>query len=278
MQGERCRPLTAGELRRELSGRNLLLAQQHPHEVTYGTTPSVIYGGGEPGVHGNFLPASFRRIMADATWARRLDKAYTANRRVARAQDRRRGELECANSSDALLMNIFCYPATLHRPGLCRLLGVEPGLRPEFGFPAKVPLAGTGTDRTEIDMRLGSFLFEAKLTETGFQQARSSLVERYRDFDEVFDGELLPRRAERYESYQLIRGTLAAAARKERFILLCDGRRADLREAWFRVLRAVRSSELRSRLSLLTWQELAVELPPSVRAFLEVKYGVVPAR
>ena len=96
-------------------------------------------------------------------------------------------------------------------------------------------------------------------------------MQRYRDFEEVFDVEMLPRRGELYESYQLIRGTLAAAARQERFIVLCDGRRADLGECWYRVLRAVRGSELRSRLSLLTWQELAAELPGAVRAFLEVK-------
>ena len=91
----------------------------------------------------------FRRIAADASWVRRLDKAYTASRRVARSGDRRRGELECANSSDALLMNIFCYPGVLHRPGVCSLLGVEPGLRPEFGFAAKV--AFTGLAKTDRD-------------------------------------------------------------------------------------------------------------------------------
>lgn len=273
--------LSAPELRREISARNLVRAEAFQHEVTYGGTPSVIYSADEGGAHGNFLPASFRRIAADPLWSARLDKAYTASRRVARSTDRRRGELECANSSDALLMNIFCFPGILHRPGVCRLLGVRPGLRPEFGYRGQVPFARRGTDRTEIDMRLGDCLFEAKLTETGFQQARGSLVERYRDLHSVFDVEELPRSGELYDSYQLLRGTLAAAARTEqgsRFVVLADARRRDLAELWFRVMRAVRTWELRGRLSLLTWQELAAELPGSVQAFLSEKYGIEPAR
>ena len=269
--------MSAGELRSELSARNLNRAASGiPHELTYGSTPSVIYREDEDGVHGNFLDASFRRIAADATWARRLEKSYTASRHAARSRDRWRGELDCANSSDALLMNLFCYPGLLRRPGVCRLLGVDAGLRPEFGFAARVPLRSGTVDRTEIDMRLGDCLFEAKLTETGFQHARSSLVERYRDLDEVFEVESLPRSAGSYESYQLIRGTLAAAARGERFIVICDGRRMDLHECWFRVLRAVRGWELRSRLRMLTWQELAAEVPHTVQRFLEEKYGIEP--
>ena len=67
----------------------------------------------------------------------------------------RRSELECANSSDALLMNLFCYPGLTRRPGVCRLLGVDAGLRPEFGVRVQVPLANGRVDRTEVDMQLG---------------------------------------------------------------------------------------------------------------------------
>ena len=42
-------------------------------------------------------------------------------------------------------------------------------------------------------MRFGSLLVEAKLTEVGFQSRASAIVEAYRDFDLVFDRELLPR-------------------------------------------------------------------------------------
>lgn len=273
---------SAGELRRELSARNLARARDFPHEATYGKVPSVLYSPEEDGLgHGNFLAASYRRIRADKGWQRRLGKVYTASERVARRHDRWRSELDCANSSDALLMNLFCYPGVTNRPGVCRLLGLETGERPEFGVRVQVPLTGGRVNRTEVDMLLGDLLVEAKLTETGFQQARPALVERYRDFAEVFEAGELPRTQHGtvapYAEYQLVRGVLAAHARKGRFLVLCDGRRGDLIESWFRVMRAVRGWELRDRLQLLTWQELATELPEVVRVFLAEKYGVVSA-
>lgn len=249
------------------------------HEVTCGSVPSVVYAAADDGgSHGNFLDASYRRICADEGWRRRLEKAYTASRRVPRQHDRQRSELDCANSSDALLMNIFCYPGVTRRAGVCRLLGVDGGLRPCFGVRALVPMLGGRVDRTEIDMELGEYLVEAKLTETGFQQAPPRLVERYCDLREVFEVEALPRTATgAYAEYQLVRGVLAAHARGQRFLVLCDGRRPALVESWFRVMQAVRSWELRDRLRLLTWQELSGELPRVVRAFLGEKYGIEAA-
>jgi hypothetical protein len=77
-------------------------------------------------------------------------------------------------------------------------------------------------------------------------------------------------------SYQLVRGVLAAyAAPGSRFCVLCDRRRPDLIDAWHGVMMAVRPYDLRCRLQLLTWQELAATLPLSLRAFLERKYGVL---
>ncbi len=231
--------------------------------------------------HGNFLRASYRRILADAGWLGRFDKEYTAGKRVARQHDRRRSELDCANSSDALLMNVFCYPGMTRRPGLCRLLGLEPGLRPEFGLRVQVPLTRGGVDRTEVDMQLGEYLVEAKLTETGFQQARPALVDRYRDLLDIFEMERLPRAGEGasapYAEYQLVRRVLAAHARGQRFLVLCDGRRGEMIESWFRVMQAVRHSELRSRLRLLTWQEISADVPTAVRTFLAEKYGICPS-
>ncbi len=276
--------MSAAELRRELSERNLARAQQMEHETTFGSVPNVLYAEATDGeAHGNFLSASYRRIRADAAWRQRLTKAYTASSRVARRHNRVRSELDCANSSDALLMNLFCYPGMTCRPGVCRLLGLEVGARPEFGVRVQVPLLNGRVDRTEVDMQIGELLVEAKLTETGFQQARSSLVERYRDLLEVFCMDELMRSccgggSGSYAEYQLIRGVLAAQARGQRYLVLCDGRRSEMVESWFRVMRAVRHWELRDRLQLLTWQELAAETPRLVQAFLEEKYGIVPGR
>jgi hypothetical protein len=129
-------------------------------------------------------------------------------------------------------------------------------------------------DSTEVDMRLGSLLIEAKLTESGFQSAPRRLLLRYRDLDEVFDVEELPGSEDVVHSYQLIRGVLAAYSTGCSFLLLCDGRRTDLIECWFSVLRAVRSYDFRSKLKLLTWQELAGTVPRTVRIFLAEKYGI----
>lgn len=228
--------------------------------------------------HGNFLPAAYRRICADAAWSRRLQKTYTANARVPRAADRQRRELDCASSSDALLMNIFCYPRVLHRAELCALLGIAPGLVPQFGVRAALHMRNGETDRTELDMVLGEgaerLIVEAKLTESGFQTASMDRLLRYNDAAEVFDVDALPRNLRGVTGYQLMRGVLAAYAGNCRFALLCDGRRADMEEAWFRVLSAMRSFDLRSRMQMVSWQEVAATLPSTVRSFLFEKYGI----
>jgi hypothetical protein len=175
-------------------------------------------------------------------------------------------------------MNIFCYPRVMARPKLCALLSVEAGLRPEFGVRAMLPMRRGEVDRTELDMRVGELLFEAKLTETGFQTASMERLMRYGGVAEIFDLEELPRAGERVVGYQLVRGVLAAQASGGRFVLLCDGRRADLQEMWFRVMRAVRSFDLRSRMGVLSWQEVAGSLPAVLRAFLAAKYGIVAGR
>jgi len=266
-------------LRAEISARNRRRAESSGtlvHETTFGHMQHVIYAPTEEGTHGNFLPAAYRRMMANPQWARRLEKAYTASARVPRAADRRRFELECATSSDALLMNIFCYPGVLRRGALCALLGIQPGVGPEFGVRALLPMRGGEVDRTEIDLRLDELLVEAKLTETGFGAASHERLMRYEGVAELFDLETLCWTSRGVAGYQVIRGILAAHAAGARFAVFCDERRADLQDAWFRVAGAVRGAELRSRIALLTWQELAVALPPRVQAFLEHKYGIRP--
>jgi hypothetical protein len=226
-------------------------------------------------------------------------------------------------------MNVFCTPGVAEAPAVRRTLGVDGEDSPVFGWKARVPLKGGRFDRTEVDMRLGSLLVEAKLTEGDFQTRAAAVVEGYRDFDAVFARELLPRvelatrrrreatefpedysqefedagecaRAERaeqpasarssalttgagssagweagYAHYQLIRNVLAAYAEGCSFCVVHDERRPDLREAWFEVMAAVKSAEMRVRLKVLTWQELAAMLPEGLQEFLDRKYGIV---
>ena len=96
-----------------------------------------------------------------------------------------------------------------------------------------------------------------------FQSARFDLIHRYRDLETVFDVMELPARNDRYNGYQLIRGALAACVMNCSFCVFCDARRPDLVEAWYRIMCAVRLSELCCRLKLFTWQELAT-VPPGI--------------
>ena len=269
----------AAPLRRELSERALHYAQQRslPHSQSYGEAPAICF----PTVHddhGNFFPASYRAILADPAWKRRLKKVHTQGRRNLPASDHGRWrELDSCNSSDALLMNIFCHPSAI-RNGAASLLGCDPSARPSFGYRARVPLITGLSDRTEIDMRLGDLLVEAKLTESDFQTATHKAMQSYRDFPEVFEQGRLPQTEKKFLSYQLLRNVLAAHALECSFCVLLDARRPDLLEAWYAVMRAVRPVVLRTRLRVLTWQELASVLPTTLQAFLDVKYGIDPAR
>jgi hypothetical protein len=266
--------VSSSALRCELSYRNAARAAAFLAEMSYSAVPSIVYAETEAGEHGNFLPAAYKRILQQPAWKARLAKVYTGSRFLPRKADRTRGELECANSSDALLMNIFCYPGILRRRAVCSLLGIPPALRPEFGVRAGIPLKTGAQDRSEMDLRLGDLFIEAKLTEGDFQTARCDLVHRYRDLDLVFDVARLPRGKEKYRSCQLIRGALAAHAYGASFAVVCDQRRQDLIDDCFEVMAAVASAELRCRMSVVTWQELAQTLPRRVRAFLVEKYGI----
>jgi hypothetical protein len=263
-----------GALRTELSHRNRARAAGFAAEMSYSDVPSIIYAENEAGEHGNFLSASYQRILRQPDWKARLAKVYTGSRFLPRKADRTRRELECANSSDALLMNIFCYPGVLRRAAVCGLLGIEKGLRPAFGVRPGIPLQNGAHDRSEMDLKLGKLFIEAKLTEGDFQTARCDLVQRYRDLESVFEVAHLPRSKEKFRSCQLIRGALAAHHHGACFAVFCDQRRQDLIEDCFEIISAVISAELRCRLSVVTWQELATAMPRKMGLFLAEKYGI----
>jgi hypothetical protein len=283
----------AGELRRELCARNAVFAAEKglTHVPSYGEMPVTVYAPETDGLrHGNFYAASYRAILKREEWARRLEKVHTQARTCLPQSDRRWRELDSCTSSDALLMNVFCCPGVCGSQAIAGMLGTETCDVPEFGHRARVPLklrandpglvplstkAPAGRfDRTEVDMRLGELLVESKLTENDFQAAPAVLLEGYRDLEEVFDIASLPRSGERYASYQLIRNVLAAYSANSSFCVMLDARRPDLLEAWHEIILCVRFADLRTRCKVLTWQELSAALPPGLRKFLKVKYGI----
>ncbi len=270
-------PCTASALHPDLNARALGYAREHAllPEVAPGRNPSVLFGEDDRGRHGNFHPASYRAIVQCPAWHERLGKAHTAHLRVRARADWHWRELDCAASSDALLMNIFCHPLTPRSARVSALLGFSGSDRPCFGLHPRLAMARDAVDTTEVDMAWGDLLVESKLTESDFQTARPALLGRYRGLEDCFDMEALPRtETGGYPGYQLVRGVLAAHALGRSFCLLCDGRRADLVAEWHGVLRAVRPAVLRCRCKLLTWQELAGVLPGTLQRFLAEKYGI----
>ena len=267
----------AGALRRELSvrGQQIAVASGSLHELTAAETPSVIFGRSENHRHGNFYPASFRNICANP---RMGAQACEGPYRLAQGIAPRGLAMEGAGLREQFGRAAHeCFLLPAHESAnraLCSMLGVPSGLMPQFGFRPEIPLRNGKTDRTEIDMKLGDLMVEAKLTETDFQTAPARMIERYRDLDEVFDPEELMMSGDVVPNYQLIRGVLAASATGGSFCVLCDARRPDLIENWYSVMRAVRSCVLRCRLQLLTWQELTVVLSKSLQKFLAAKYGI----
>lgn len=273
-------PACASRLRDELRFRNLQYAERLllPKSETRGQTPVICYLPSSDGTrHGNFLPQTYRAILDNDTWRKRLQKVHSAAREALPRTNRRWRELDSSNSSDALLMNIFCFPGTLRHRDVFDLLGIDAQACPQFGFRARVPLSNGRADRTEVDMRIGDLLVEAKLTEPSFQTASPAMVEAYRDFHQVFDCGILPRSQDRYLSYQLIRNVLAALAHQCSLCIMIDSRRPDLLEAWYAVMRAIVLLELRLRCKVITWQELAQVLPRKLQEFLEEKYGILAA-
>ena len=264
-------------LRAELSERARRYAAEHalPYSLTYGSDPVVCFEPFGSSLHGNFYPASYRAIQSKTAWRSRVTKVHTTARRcLPRSEKGTRSELDSCMSSDALLMNIFCHPSVPCSFAIRRLLAIDSTVLPEFGLRARVPVVCERVDATEVDMRAGSLLLEAKLTETDFQSAEKRQVLRYRDFLQVFDHQGLPQTSSHYRGYQLIRNVLAAHDRGCSFCVVLDARRPDLLEAWYEVMRCIKPVELRTACKVLTRQELGTALPRSLQSFLSEKYGI----
>ena len=145
---------SAALLRRDLSARAYHLAQTQKllHDISPGSDPVVIFGRDERGRHGNFHPASDTSICANPAWLHRLSKVHTSSRRSRARKDWQWMELDSSNSSDALLMNIFCHPGVFDgltiAPAVTYLLNVEATAQPCFGINPGVPLHQHTTKRS----------------------------------------------------------------------------------------------------------------------------------
>jgi hypothetical protein len=158
-------------LRQELIARNSSYAALNflPHVTSYGELPAVVYQRSECGRdHGNFISASYRAILKRPQWQRRLQKVHCHCRRSLPAIDevaRARFFIEFRRAAD----EHFLLPRVTGEWRFAESSVWNSGPPPEFGFMPRVPLLSEITERTEVDMKLRTMLFEAKLTEGDFR-------------------------------------------------------------------------------------------------------------
>jgi restriction endonuclease-like protein len=239
-----------------------------------GKSATVIFERSAAGdAHGNFFDASWTAILANPAWESRTHKVHTQRKALPTLKASSAMETDSSNSSDALLMNCFCYPdAVSEILGGLELVVSSPKV--EFGVKAQVPLADGQFDATEIDMRIGEVLFEAKLTEEDFTSRPMAQVVRYKGIVESFDLAALPTHGGEVRGYQLVRNVLAAKHHQARLVVLVDQRRPDLLQEWWQVHASIIDSSLRARCGFRTWQQVAAASPRQLQVFLESKYGV----
>jgi len=213
----------------------------------------------------NFHPDSFTNIVNTPAWQERTTKAHqNVNGAL---------EMQSSNSSDALLMNIFCHPDLSRWKGIVNLLD-DKLVTIAFGFSGKVHINGNQTDSTEIDLALADAFCEAKLTESDFTHKRADVVERYNNYRISFHAENIPRVGKDYDNYQIIRNILAAIQHRKKHILFCDERRPDLTRRYMQTVSCLREMHDRKNCRVIFWQELVGACGASLREWIEEKYGM----
>lgn len=213
----------------------------------------------------NFHPESFTNLVSHADWNDRTRKAHQNVPGIL--------EMQSSNSSDALLMNIFCHPSIRQWVGVMKLLGNDMESI-VLGFPGAVRINKGQADSTEIDMALPGVFCEAKLTESDFTQKRPDVVESYDSLEVAFHVEALPRVGDEYDNYQIIRNLLACIEHDCNHILLIDERRTDLVRRYADTVSCLRDVRRRKRCRVIVWQELVDACGKSLREWIEEKYGM----
>jgi hypothetical protein len=216
-------------------------------------------------VKDNFHPKSFHQIAGNTAWLERINKAHSQVEGFL--------EMQSSNSSDALLMNVFCHPRIGTWKGVRDILQVST-ISPVFGMKAMVAKKSGVGDATEIDMQVGDVFVEAKLAETDFTHKDAATVEAYSELERLFHADCLQRKGSAYDNYQIIRNLLAAAQHQRRHILICDERRPDLLRRYMETVACLRDARLRTRCGVVFWQEIRKACGADLSQFLSEKYGM----
>jgi len=188
--------MNAKVLKLLIRSRSIEYAKKHSLSYTEFKTAIVFEN-----IKDNFLPSSYDRIINKKEWVECLNKRHS---QVPNAK-----EMQSSNSSDALLMNIFCHPKINSWKGIRKLFGASE-INPEFGTKPELCLKSGHGDRTEIDLAFENIIIEAKLTETDFTQKSVSAVKNYTDVEKIFHFNHLPNDGQKFFHYQIIRNILAS--------------------------------------------------------------------
>lgn len=245
-----------------------------PYYKSLGRRPVILFEGLQNSAGpGNFHALSWREIQNNADWADRLRKPHQRKRALPDARRSTAFEMDSCNSSDALLMNIFCFPGLVEQfaASVSIPLGND---KPLFGVQPGVPLTSGRTDTTEVDMVINSNFFEAKLTEQSFTKCTEKKLFTYKDVSAVFDLDRIPFNGSHFTTYQLLRNILAAYHHNSYFTVLIDDRRPDLNIDFENTKSAIIVPELSQRVSLITWQQISNLSPTTLQIFLAEKYGI----
>ena len=249
------------ELKQAIRQSSLEYAREHGFEIDSSPKSAVLFKNLADAFH----PASFDSIKAHPDWFVRTEKPH---QNVSNFK-----EMQSSNSSDALMMNIFCHPKLTTWKGVTDVLGFNPA-NPTFGVKALVKKEGTAGDMTEIDMALCDAFVEAKLTEEDFTDKDISEVKKYKNFDIHFHVDCLPIHNNRYHNYQIIRNLLAAIQYMKRHILLCDERRPDLVRRYMETVCCLKDPQIRKSCRVIFWQELKRACGEDLGSFLYSRYGI----
>ena len=248
-------------LKQEIKKATLAYAKRRNLPVDDSHTSAVIFRN----LADSFHPESFANIVSHADWNNRTRKAHPNVMGVL--------EMQSSNSSDALLMNIFCHPSIRHWAGVRKVLGHDMESI-SFGFPGEVRINNGQSDSTEIDMALPGAFCEAKLTESDFTQKRPDVVENYDSIQGAFHVDAMPRVGGEYDNYQIIRNLLASIEHDRNHILLCDERRSDLVRRYMDTVSCLRDVQRRKKCRVIFWQEVVAACGKSLREWIEEKYGM----
>jgi len=253
--------MKADDLKQVIRRSALAFAKQRGLTVDDSHSSALIFTN----IADSFHPEAYSNILKHPDW---IDRTKKAHPNVQGAK-----EMQSSNSSDALLMNIFCHPLIGKWAGVGKLLGADMG-SVTFGVRAEVQLKSGDADKTEIDLALSDTFCEAKLTESDFTRKRPTVVENYAGLHDIFHSEALPHRGNDYDNYQIIRNLLASAQHGRKHILLCDERRTDLVRRYMTTVSCLRDVGLRMKCRVVFWQEVLTECGESLRQWIEEKYGM----